>query len=309
MATPINKENLNLNVSADQGDMVIGPLRTPRNLARSRPQGQAASPDAPRGNIHDDDVAQKLGFRGGTVAGSVHMAQFPPVLVHVFGDRWWQTGSMSLYFRYATMDNEAVRCFSKNKPDLKTAENAQTDIWIEDTQDHLVAEGTASIGKPDMQSALRLRMVNSPSPEDLRILKSLKAGDESRPTSIRSNSVSNQERLKYITEPLPVYFKKPAHITPSLAVQLMREGERDVLPRDGNTGVGLFGAIELQYINGPIYADTDYMNTIKVMAVSETPKTEYFWYESILRDKENKKEIARMLMMLRFMKASSKLWQ
>ena len=310
MGTVINKENLNLDVCTDQGEIVIGPLKKPRNMAGSRPApGQDSDSSRRTGNIHDDDMAQKLGFRGGTVAGSVHMAQFPPVLIHVFGYRWWQTGSMSLYFRYATMDNEAVRCFAKNKPGLKTAENAQTDVWMEDTQDHLVAEGTASIGKPDMESALRLRMNQTPVAEDLRILKSLKAADESRATPVRSNRAPNQERLKYITEPLPVYFESPAYITPSLAVQLLREGERDVLPRDGNTGVGLFGAIELQFINGPIYADTDYINTLKVTAVSETPKTEYFWYESTLRDKENKKEIASMLMMLRFMKASSKLWQ
>jgi len=278
-------------------------------MARSRPRGQAAAPDGPAGNIHDDDVAQKLGFRGGTVAGSVHMAQFPPVLTHVFGDRWWQTGSMSLYFRFATMDNEAVRCFAKNDPGLKSTENAQTDIWVEDTENHLVAEGTASIGIPDMQSALRIRMNQTPPPDDLRILKSLKPGDKSNPTPVRSDGAVNKERLKYITEPLPVYFNTPAYISPSLSVQLMRGGERDVLPRDGNTGIGLFGAIELQFINGPIYSDTDYVNTIKVTAVSETPKTEYFWYESTLKDSENEKAIAGMLMMLRFMKASSPLWQ
>ena len=34
-----------------------------------------------RGSIHDDATATKLGFRGGTVAGSVHMDQFPPLLL------------------------------------------------------------------------------------------------------------------------------------------------------------------------------------------------------------------------------------
>ena len=47
----------------------------------------------------------------------------------------------------------------------------------------------------------------------------------------------------------------------------------------------------------------------RVLAVSDTPKTEFFWYEAILRDEANRKDIASMLMMLRFMKASSKLWQ
>ena len=41
---------------------VVGPWRTPRNL----------SADA-AGSIHDDATAAGLGFRGGTVAGNIHM--------------------------------------------------------------------------------------------------------------------------------------------------------------------------------------------------------------------------------------------
>lgn len=111
MSTSINAENIEIDSPVDQDGLAIGPLRYPRNLTavRARDTGQATP-----GSIHDDATAQKLGFRGGTIAGSVHMGQFPPVLTHVFGDRWWQTGSMSLYFRFATIDNEPVRCFAKH---------------------------------------------------------------------------------------------------------------------------------------------------------------------------------------------------
>jgi len=34
-----------------------------------------------KGSIHDDATASKLGFRGGTVAGSIHMDQFVPGLL------------------------------------------------------------------------------------------------------------------------------------------------------------------------------------------------------------------------------------
>jgi hypothetical protein len=30
------------------------------------------------------------------------MEQFPTLLMHMFGPRWWQSGGLSLYFRYAT---------------------------------------------------------------------------------------------------------------------------------------------------------------------------------------------------------------
>ena len=53
----------------ERDGVLVGPLREPRNLAANV-----------AGSIHDDSQAQKLGFRGGTVAGSIHMEQFPPLL-------------------------------------------------------------------------------------------------------------------------------------------------------------------------------------------------------------------------------------
>ena len=63
------------------GGVWVGPVRKPRNSAANE-----------KGSIHDDAVAQKLGFRGGTVAASLHMEQFPPLLLHMFGPRWWECG-------------------------------------------------------------------------------------------------------------------------------------------------------------------------------------------------------------------------
>lgn len=299
MATAIHAENRDRRECVEQGDTLIGPLLKPRNNARG----------AGAGSIHDDATAQKLGFRGGTVAGSLHMEQFPPLLVRIFGDRWWQTGGMSLYFRYATVDLEPVRCFGKIDPALKDAEKGRTSIWMEDNAEHLIAEGTASIGGVDDSSALRLRIADVPRPEELRILKGMEAGDRSSPTPVRIPADRLDARLKVITEPLDVYHGKEPYLPPSLMVQAMRAGEADVLARDRDTGVGLFGAIEVQHINGPVFADHDYTNSITVLAVSETPKTEYYWYEALLKDSATGTEVASMLMMLRFMKASSKLWQ
>src|SRR3954469_5405332 len=76
----------------------IGEFRAPRN-------GSAEA----KGSIHDDATASKLGFKGGTVAGSIHMDQFVPGLVALHGERWFETGALSLYFTQATVDSEAVR--------------------------------------------------------------------------------------------------------------------------------------------------------------------------------------------------------
>jgi hypothetical protein len=44
------------------------------------------------------------------------------------------------------------------------------------------------------------------------------------------------------------------------------------------------------------------------LATGESPKTEYFWFESALDDQQGKR-VAEMLMLLRFMKASSPLYE
>ena len=82
-----------------------------------------------------------------------------------------------------------------------------------------------------------------------------------------------------------------------------------MLPRNSDFGVGLFGAIELQLHAGPVLVEHDYETQSKVLAVGETPKTEYLYYESNLFEPNSDESVLSMIMMLRFMKASSRLWQ
>jgi hypothetical protein len=99
-----------------ENDIIAGPVRRPRNLAADI-----------AGSIHDDQTASALGFRGGTVAGSVHMDQFPPLLLRAFGPQWFETGSLSLYFRNATTDNEPVQAFVERPPAGST--DVQVRAW------------------------------------------------------------------------------------------------------------------------------------------------------------------------------------
>ena len=293
MATTILPQNLNQREIMQQDDLLIGPLLAPTNSAKHLGAG----------SIHDDATAKKLGFRGGTVAGSLHMEQFPPMATRVFGESWWQTGGLSLYFRYATADLESVRCFSKAGP-----EQNRTNVWMEDAEDHLVAEGTINIKGWDPESPLRLRIKETPAPTDLRILEHVRVGASSGPVATRVEQAVVAQRLAVITEPMAVYEQSPAVIPPSLIVRIMRPAESAILPRHKNIGVGLFGAIETQHLAGPVFADTDYTCNATVLALGETPKTEYLWYETVLTSVDGR-DVAGMLMMLRFMKASSSLWQ
>jgi hypothetical protein len=285
--------------SYDDTDGVLsGPMRAPSNTARHLGAG----------SIHDDATAQKLGFRGGTVAGSLHMEQFPPLLMAALGDDWLRSGGMSLYFKYATTDHEPVQAFARRPgPD-----DERIEIWMDDANGNRVADGSANVGGPDPDSTLRKRIAAMPAPEDIRILANVSAGDrgERVPTRITTEALEN--RLAVITEPLAAYTDAGVFghriATPALQVQVLRPAERSILPRNSDFGVGLFGAIELQLHSGPVFVEYDYETRAQVLAVGETPKTEYLYYQADLLEPNSEDPVLSMIMMLRFMKASSRLW-
>ncbi|MEZ5556999.1 MAG: hypothetical protein R3E86_00415 [Pseudomonadales bacterium] len=282
----------------ERDGVLTGPVRNPRNSARHLGAG----------SIHDDATAQKLGFRGGTVAGSLHMEQFPPLLVAALGEGWLKTGGLSLYFKYATTDNEPVQAFARRpRPG-----GAHVDIWMDDAHGNRVADGTANVGGPDPDSALRQRIAAMPPARDIRILAGVSAGNTGTRIPTRISADALAARLAVITEPMAAY-QDPARYgqriaTPALQVQALRAAEPGILPRNPDFGVGLFGAIELQLHSGPVLVEHDYEAEARVLAVGETPKTEYLYYEATLLEPASNSRVLSMIMMLRFMKASSKLW-
>lgn len=272
-------------------------FRSPRNMAQNE-----------KGSIHDDAAASKLGFRGGTVAGSIHMDQFPPLLTRIFGEAWLGSGTLSLYFKYATVDREPVKAFARLEAGARQARLSM----VKDTGED-VMEGTAAPFAPDPDSELvRRRAAQTPADRaGLRILADVTLGDMGAPAEVRLASAALDARLETITETLPAYHGLSGWagrvLPPSLVVQLCMEIQRKRL-RLASPAVGLFGAIELQFRGGPVLAETDYVSTGRILALSESPKTENVWYESVLSDPADGREVARMVQYLRFLRASSPLY-
>jgi hypothetical protein len=281
-------------------DVITGPVRTPRNR----------SADA-TGSIHDDATATALGFRGGTVAGSIHMDQFPPLLLTAFGPRWFETGSLSLYFRHATTDAEPVRALLERP--AGGGRDAQVRAWATTAGDVLVADGTAAAGSPQEPSALRNRDLRPVNPAELRILKALSAGDSlgecrSAADGARQRAVIDggamTEPLDWYTGPSPWGgpIAAPSAVVGLLYADLMR-GIRDFMGEH----VGLFGAIEIRFRAGPVFLDRAYRVTGEIVALSQTPRTEAMWFDSRALGDDGT-VIAEMRMMLRQMKQSSPLY-
>jgi len=277
----------------------VGPLRRSVNNAHDV-----------RGSIHDDSTATKLGFRGGTVAGSIHLELFPPLLLRALGQRWFERGTLSMYFLNATTDREAVRAFVKQPPG--DGADTQVDAWIEREDGMRVAEGSASIGNPSEPTALLRKPIDRFDAGEMRILANLKAGDRFENREVILPRAANAERMKVITEPLDWYAGPSpwggAIATPASMVHLLYAEPIATLRGKIGAAVGLFGAIEIRNINGPILIEHPYRVGGHVVALGQSPKTEYMWFETELDDREGKR-IAEMRMLLRFMKASSPLYR
>lgn len=265
----------------------VGPFRTPRNMAAEV-----------KGSIHDDATASKLGFRGGTVAGSVHMDQFVPRLVDLYGEAWFETGGLSLYFTQATVDREEVCATVEGYP-----ERARLSLHNRDGAQVLL--GTAS-GQTDPESELTGRMAGQApvEPAGLRILAALNVGDEAEDIPVRIEPDVLAKHLEIITETHPAYER--GVLPPSQAVRLAHMTRGKTMAKATQPHVGLFGALEVQHLAGPLMAGVDYSARTKILTLTESPKTENSWHEVIFA--LDGRDIARVLFYLRFLKASSPLW-
>lgn len=289
-----------------------GPERAPHNGAFAAARRATGAPAVPAStNIHDDATAQKLGFRGGTIAGSIHMDQFVPVLIGVFGPRWFETGSLSLAFRNATISGEPVVVLvgaTSGRDD-----DVQVPVRMERPDGEVVAEGTASVGAPGEPTHLEAIDLRAGDPSTLRILEGVEPGDAlpGHELSLDPHHLRARIDAGGLTEPLDWYTGASPWggpiANPSSMVQLLRNRPGDFGPHVASA-VGLFGAIELRHHHGPVAFGERYRVEGEVVAVGSSPRTEYVWYDTRALDSDGRL-VASMRMQLRWMTASSPLYQ
>jgi hypothetical protein len=283
---------------------LCGPARAPVNLFTGG--GRSGSRNL---NIHENETAHKLGFRGGTIPGSIHMDQFPPLLVAAFGPVWFETGSLSLDFRSATVDREEVVAMVASPP---ATSDVQVAARMERSDGTLVAIGTAAIGQSDEASHLHTVDLRPADPLGLRILRDVRPGMtrlrhtatiESAAVARRIEAGGLLDVLDWYTGPSP--WGGPV-ACPSSVVQLLRNRGGEFGPHVGQA-VGLFGAIEIRHHAGPVLLDREYGVEGEVVSVGASPRTEYLWYDTRALGPGGM-VIASMRMQLRWMKASSPLY-
>jgi hypothetical protein len=213
---------------------------------------------------------------------------------------------LSINFRNATTDQEPVRAHVKQP----ATNEVQVDAWVEREDGLLVGEGTAAVGDSQEPTALEKIDVHRFESAELRILAGVRAGDLIPEAEVRASSKRQTARLDVITEPMEWYTSSPwggPIASPATLVHYLYDHPAKAIGSKAGEAVGLFGAIEVRHVNGPFVLDRTYEVGGEVLAVGESPKTEYVWFTSYANDTDGKR-VAEMRMQLRWMKASSDLY-
>lgn len=240
------------------------------------------------GSIHTDSVAKSVGMRGGTIPGTVHLTHFPALLTDLFGERWLESGSISMFYTYATTDGEDVRAVV-SPPPVGETDNVQLKALVETPDGRIVTQGTVAVGKPDAVPYIRSLPLKDAPEDEIRILSAMKSGSD---IPGRDDYIIKGEPDQEIRDPQLMYR--------ALAV----------FPKDVDTSpaVGFFGATEVILHAGPIRTGVPYRKSGKVACVGASSKTEFAWFDSWLHDQDGQL-IAEMRHMTRWMKVSSPLWK
>ncbi len=242
-------------------------------------------------------------------AGPTRMNQFPPILVEIFGNEWFERGNLSLNFKNATVDLEKVQVFAEP---LSEGTN-QTRVWMEREDGMLVCTGTAALGDHS-RSELRAKDLRPCDAAELRILNRLRGGLSLGTYDVLATPDKQFGRYdtNVISDPMTWYREgspwgdvvaAPCTIIEYLWAYPMR----GMAPYVGES-VGLFGAIEIGFVHGPFLMNHNYRIESEVVCVGQSPQTEYVWYDSIASN-ETGDVVATMRMQSRVMKASSPSYQ
>ncbi|MDD9945812.1 MAG: hypothetical protein OXU20_32510 [Myxococcales bacterium] len=280
---------------------ICGPLRRPRQMLADQEYGGHAS-------IHDDDMAEKLGFRAGPIEGPTHFSQFVPLLGHVFGRAFFERGCLSAHYQNMVVEGEQVRAFVA----LPDGEAHSTRAWAEKVDGTAVLDASASIGPDHGQTLLAQRLAKLRPPEKLVILSDLQVGmtgaaDE--PVRMDADQhmgalypFSLRQKLERITENSPWYADGAQNpwgraIIPLEMVSVLAEysSRAAKFPVKG-PAVGLFADQEIRMVDGPLFVGEDYLIRREIVALSESKRTESYWVKTRIFDAQGERLKAEVLL-------------
>ena len=300
-------------MSFDTTLSICGPLRQPRQMLADQEYGGHSS-------IHDDAMAEKLGFRAGPIEGPTHFSQFVPLLEQIWGRAWFERGCFSAHYSNMVVEGEEVRAFVELPKTADTQGATRTKAWAQKADGTLVLEASASIGPDHGSTLLEQRMAALRPAAKLLILEDLRVGlrgavDE--PVRMDADQhmgalypFSLAQKLERITERSTWYDNAAASpwgraIIPLEMVSVLAEysSHSARFPVKG-PAVGLFADQEIRMIDGPLFVAEPYLIRREIVALSESKRTESYWVKTRIFDASGEKLKAEMLLNHANLKAS-----
>ncbi|MEL7447261.1 MAG: hypothetical protein AAGK02_15885 [Pseudomonadota bacterium] len=281
------------------GNVLSGPLREPVNMLVEQEYGGHKS-------IHDDDMAEKLGFVAGPIEGPTHFSQFGPLMHEIWGQDWLERGCISAHYLNMVVEGEAVRAFAEIPEDGST----RTRLWAEKADGTPVLEASATLGAGE--TLLDERVAKLRPASDLVILADLAVGMKGAADEIVSMAADQNmgklypfslaEKLDAITEPSPWYSDDNASpwgraTIPLEMVSVLAEysSQKAGWPVKG-PAIGLFADLEIRMIKGPLFVGEEYVIRREIAALAQSRRTESYWVRTRIFDKIGTEQVAEVLL-------------
>lgn len=220
----------------------------------------------------------------GPLSGAAHLDSFVPLLVDLYGEGWCAGGNLSVLFKAAAQDGEALSAQAtpgRERARLELRSRAMAVICHGTGADHADAGSELSRRLLTQEAAPR---------SAIRILAGLTMGAEVQDIALSFPGAASG-----------------AALAPSQVVELAAAARGSVLGED-LTHAAQLGGVEIQFLEGPLRAGAAYVGRTRLHAITESPDAEACWFDVLIADPKTGRDQARITFCLRFMKAASPLW-
>ena len=270
-------------------------------------------------SIHDDQMAEGLGFAGAPIEGPTHFSQFVHLLEAQFGKAFFERGCISAHYQNMVVEGEQVRAFVVPGEDGAT----QIRIGAEKPDGTPVLTGTASLGPQYGETELQQRMARLRPSDQLVILSDLTVGQKGarNPEDAIMDYDQNMgamypfslnEKLAAITEAHPFYTLEGAKDSPwgrpiipwEMISVLTQYNSGQSGFRTRGPAVGLFAGQEIKMIQGPLFVGHPYKLEREIIALSESRRTESNWIKTSIFDATSNQLCAEVILNSATMKDS-----
>ena len=293
-------------------DLIYGEFRHPRQMLATQEYDGHLS-------IHDDKMAENLGFAGAPIEGPTHFSQFVHLLESQFGEAFFERGCISAHYQNMVVEGEQVRAFVEPRQEGSNLIR----IGAEKPDGTPVLTGTASLGPEFGETEIGRRMARLTPSDQLVILSELSVGQKGRGNPENAVMENDQhmgdlypfslaQKLAVITEDHPFFHSESAAnspwgraIIPMEMISVLVQYTSNLSGfRAKGPAVGLFAGQEIKLLNGPLFVGQPYLLEREIVALSESRRTESNWIKTSVYDADTKQLCAEVILNSATMKAS-----